>query len=174
MTDERPHDHPSPPLSDGTLSPYRRPCRLQRFQIYREEDKHECNLMAIRVNALLTSQSFFLVASAILYSNAIFGKKPVLISIAALGFLTCALCFQAIRIGCRVLGRWHALGNRLIHEDKTGTSEDPGGQLVDCHLGREQPDADHEWSVDKFGLGLAGLLCVFWAAAIIWLAVATI
>lgn len=144
--------------------------RLERFQLYRDEDKHECNLISLRVSALLTSQSLFLTASAILYSNAIFGKKTVLISIAILALSTSALALNEIWIGCRVLSKWHELGRRLIAEDRQSHSD---AELEGCYIERDRHDLSFK-SVDRFSIGLAGFFCLFWIATIGWLAVAAI
>ena len=144
--------------------------RFQKFQVYRDEDKHECNLNAVRVNALLSSQSLLLVSSAILYSSqTALQKKPVLLTIAVLGLAVSILAYNAIRIGCRVLHKWHDLGMKLIQEDNDAG---PGNEeLKGCYLDRNQPDKDHIWSVDRFSKGMAVLFCAFWISAFVWLAV---
>ncbi len=144
--------------------------RLDKFRLYREEDKHECNLISLRVGALLTSQSLFLTASAILYSNPVWGKKAVLIAIAILALLTSSLALNEIRIGCRVLSKWHELGRQLIAEDRQAH---PHSELEGCFIERTPDDLSFK-SVDRFGIGLAGLFCLFWAIAVAWLSCAAI
>ncbi|MBC7815923.1 MAG: hypothetical protein IAG10_03380 [Planctomycetaceae bacterium] len=84
---------------------------LEKFQFYRDEDKHECNLIAARINAFLTSQSLLLTAAAILFSGL---KNPpageqrlILLPIAGVAIVAAILAEIAIWIGCDVLRQWH-------------------------------------------------------------------
>jgi hypothetical protein len=144
---------------EGSMEP-----KLPQFQFYRDEDKHECNLIAIRVNALLTSQSLLLAAAAVLYATNGIEKKMPLIVIALLRFFTSALALIAIWIGCRVLSEWHRFGNTLIEADEQTaekviaryylTREIKDGAYSRI-VRRKQPDRRHFWSVTFFSIGMA-------------------
>jgi hypothetical protein len=133
---------------------------LEKFQIYREEDKHECNLLSTRINALLTSQSLFLAAAAVLYSmsQAREGEHRLLLALLAfIGLAATVLTGIAILIGCRVLRRWHEHGSKLLLNE--GYKNDIDG----CYLkDRKQPDLGHKVSIEIFGISLPLIFAVFW------------
>jgi hypothetical protein len=157
----------------------------QKIEMYRNEDKHECSLLIARINALLTSQSFFLIAGVILYTSLLNYYKPsegkpadallpsaakpisVLTSVIALvAFTTAILAGTAIVIGCRILRLWHSLGKELIQ----ALRNDSGWAGIDnWFLKRNQPDDSHTLSMDIFGIGLASVFVIFWAVVLCWL-----
>ena len=60
-----------------------------------------------------------------------------------------------------MIKKWHDYRKMLLKED-SNTKE-----LEGLHLGREMPDRDHLWSIDRFGKGLCWAFIGFW---ILWLA----
>lgn len=152
---------------------------LEKFQFYRDEDKHECNLIAARINAFLTSQSLLLTASAILFSglkNAPAGEQRlVLLPIAGVAIVAATLAEIAIWIGCDVLRQWHRHGTALIADQ---SNHAPNADNIDgCYLvsrnqpdlKQHQPDLRHRLSVDVFCIGLPVIFIVFWSLVIIGL-----
>lgn len=130
------------------------------FERYRDEDKHECNLLTGRVNALLVSQAFFAAAASAIYEsrrdNHFTAIHMIIVVAFAIVFVTsCAIC-----IGCQVLNQWHAHGMRLI-------ARDHGGALQGYYLSqrRNQPDLRHHISVDVFAIGISIALGVGWLCA---------
>jgi hypothetical protein len=164
--------------------------RLEKFEIYRGEDRHECNLLSMRVNALLTSQSFFLIAWVILYTNVLNLKNSdaqkvhlddagnLLRAIALVAILTALLIGAAIVIGCCVIRKWHDHGRALALETHSGGDDDIDG----CYLktrGLHQPDEtrwyrrmlfrdwQHALSIDLLGLVLPLSFVIFWGV-VLW------
>ena len=86
---------------------------LDQFRFYRDEDKHECNLLLNRINALLTTQTLFVAAGSFLYSSLQgdrLQQKVLVTAVSMIAVLTALLMFVAIFLGCRVLTRWHRSG----------------------------------------------------------------
>jgi hypothetical protein len=143
------------------------PSPLEQFRHYRDEDKHECNLLLSRINALLTSQSLFVAAGSFLYSN--LQNRPdqqqtLVTAVGAIAVYSALHALIAIYLGCQVLRRWHRHGEKIIDRDAHK------GDLTGLYLlpRRHQPDLTHFISVDLFGYLLAFVFIVFWVLAIVW------
>jgi hypothetical protein len=131
---------------------------VDEYKVYRAEDKHECDLLSARVNALLTSQSLLVTASAILYAN---GKVVPGRVVAIFGMFFCFVVCLAICMSCAVLRRWHEHGKQLV--------QDNGTALKNYHYGRKQPDIGHFLSIEFFGIGLSLGFLVLWIVALVLL-----
>jgi len=130
----------------------------RRFQAYRDEDKHECNLLSNRVNALVTSQSLFAAGAAALYIGGNHKVEILFVAIAAL--VMNMIASFGIVIGCRVLTEWHRHGQALIARDE-------GGLLLGYRLARRvQPDWQHIVSMNLFSIGLPAVFGVVWLVVI--------
>jgi hypothetical protein len=131
----------------------------------------------MRVSALLTSQSFFLIAWAILYGDLLKGnstklsdmsEEPIwfLIGIAVLALFTAYLAGVAIWVGCFVIGEWHSYAKTLVNDPR---NRDPYRNSIDgCFLPERnlfklgRRDWHHMLSIDMFGCGLASAFLLFW------------
>lgn len=129
---------------------------LTQFQMYREEDRHECNLIASRFNVLLYSESVLAAVGGFLYEKDHYGA---LLVTAALAFLLSGMTCIAIFIGCRVLAAWHQHGTMLI--DAVGKEDGP----LDRYFlaGRNKmPDIQHKVSIDYFSCSVPIVFGVAW------------
>jgi hypothetical protein len=144
----------------------------------------------MRINALLTSQSFFMIAGAILYTNLLStltdlpqdanGKRlasPALpelppdavnlvSAIAFVALLTASFAGIAIAIGCQVISQWHSLGATLKSKRSVATLDEA---IDGCYLPRNLPDWQHILSIDLFGVTLPLIFMAFWAIVLWWL-----
>lgn len=136
---------------------------MEKWQAYREEDKHECDLLSTRINALLTSQTFMLATAAVVYSVKLEGRKALLMLLAFAGFLTVVLTGVAICQGCRVVRAWHKFSEDLLRDPELKSKVE--GCYLHCR--RPMPDGVHIWSIEVFGAGLSILFGVLWLVLIV-------
>lgn len=131
----------------------RRELRLKQFEMYRNEDKHECTLTAQRLMALLASQALLAAAAAaavksgLEHPDAGLGEhaKAIVLGIGILAMVLAMSATIAISIGCCVLRLWHDHGRELLAVDKKSENF-----LRGFHLNRVQPDLGHLVSIDFF------------------------
>ena len=140
---------------------------VDEFLRYREEDRHESELLASRTNTLLTSQSFFAVAAAALYgaSPTDIGQVRIpLVTIGVAASMSAHLGGRAIRRGFLVLRAWHEHGGELIAKYKDRVPN----PIAHCYLEQEyRPDSRLRFrSVDYFGSFLAYLFSLLWLGLI--------
>ena len=136
---------------------------FQQFQLFRDEDKHECNLISARINALLTSQSLLLAGALVLYSEfKTLGKEQIfiVIVIAVLGLITSLLSGIAIFGGCKVLRAWHKYSKKIQGLE----------QLEDSVVRtRNMPDVWHIVGMEVFSIGMPIVFVVFWITVLIFI-----
>ena len=143
---------------------------VKEFLRYRDEDKHECDLLATRTNTLLTSQSFFALAAAALYSGSPtdLGRVQIpLFMIAIVASISAFLGGRAISRGFHVLRGWHEHGEDLIRK-----SEDTNPNPIENYYLklRYRPDTKAKFSsIDYFGPGLAYAFGLLWSALSTWI-----
>ena len=81
---------------------------------YREEDRHECNLINHRMVWLVTCQSFFITSYAIAFNNSNLPYRLVFTSA-----LVVVGCFTAVKLGDavvqaeRIIKKWHTKEGKL-------------------------------------------------------------
>jgi hypothetical protein len=121
------------------------------------------------VNALLTSQSVFAAAAAIVYQTDVYQtgiafRKDLgfynLLFVAAVAFAVNAFASVGISVGCVVLREWHKQGMDLV---KLGALD---GFFLRDRI--NQPDMRHLWSVDVFSVAIPGLFGIAWLV-VIWI-----
>jgi hypothetical protein len=154
-----------PALPHATEHFTSRDCRIKQFETYRSEDKHECNLLSVRVESLLTSQSFLVAAVAIFYRADPSHSQRWEIGIAVVALIVAVNASFAICIGCRMLHMWHRLGNALVQTDNGnwGQQPDPDNYLLGMYLPRHQVDWKHRISMDVFNLAMPIVFGAAWA-----------
>jgi hypothetical protein len=98
------------------------PVNLERLRFYREEIKHEFNLLSNRVSSYVTSQSFLVTAFALSMgnSNPRWGSLfrlifPLVLSL--LGIVVSIQAWPGIKGACDIISLWHEKQNRLFAED---------------------------------------------------------
>jgi hypothetical protein len=141
-----------PRLTDNELR------RLKQFDVYREEDRHESNLISGRLSSLLLSQTLLATVAAVVSSlppdrQTLIPRIETLIAV--LGFAMACIASIGICIGCRILHAWHEHGRALREDDKDEL-------LKALFLDREMPDLRHKFSVELLNLGIPVLLGTGW------------
>jgi hypothetical protein len=141
---------------------------LEKLRFYRDEVKHEFNLLAMRSTVLVTCQSFLVVPFGILAAAGNF--RSVIIPtylIAVLGIFVAFVLKEPINAAHRTIGKWLLKQRTLLK-----TSE----ELKDLALDRDmipdvetdvRRDKDHEKSL-AFSKLAPWAFCLFWFAAIAW------
>lgn len=80
--------------------------KLELLRFYREEVKHEFNLLAMRTNILVTCQSFLIVPFAILNTTTFEKVLIPVFAVAGLGIFTSAIIIQPIEIAHEIINEW--------------------------------------------------------------------
>jgi hypothetical protein len=151
-------------MTPDELLKLRRETRVKQFLQYREEDRHECNLMVIRVTAAVISQTFLATAVGWFYKNSARSDDTTyLYVLVVIGILLAIISSFAIVIGGGVLRAWHKHGMALIAEDngdaewwdpertkKNSPNPNPDNFLRGFYLNRPQSDWRHKWTMDRF------------------------
>ena len=141
---------------------------LDKLKFYRDEVKHEFNLLTTRSTILVTCQSFLVVPFAILNTAASF--RTVLIPVyfvAVLGIFVALILLEPIRAAHRTIGKW-ILKQRALFK----TSQELRALAIDRDTipGVDEnikKDRDHEKSLAFSKLG-PWAFCIFWIACIAW------
>ncbi len=141
---------------------------LEKLRFYRDEVKHEFNLLAMRSTILVTCQSFLIVPYAIFNTVAKF--RAVLVPIylvAVLGVFVAFVLREPINAAHRTISKW-VLKQRSLLKTSEGLKDFtidrdmiPG---VEMDLNR---DKDHIKSL-AFTRYAPWVFCLFWYAAIAW------
>jgi hypothetical protein len=145
-----------------------KPSDLDKLTYYRDEVKHEFNLLAMRSNILVTCQSFLVVPWGILNTAANF--MTVLVPsymIAALGIFVALVLLEPINAAHRTIGKWLVKQRALFRESRVigdvGIDRDfiPGADTD------ADKDRDHVKSL-AFTRYSPWVFILFWAAAAVW------
>jgi hypothetical protein len=145
-----------------------KPSDLEKLMYYRDEVKHEFNLLAMRSNILVTCQSFLVVPWGILNTAA--GFRTVLVPcymIAALGIFVALILLEPINAAHRTIGKW-LVKQRALFRDS--------GAIGDLVIDRDRiPGADKDADMDRdhvkslaFTRYSPWAFILFWAAASVW------
>lgn len=141
---------------------------LDKLRFYRDEVKHEFNLLAIRSTILVTCQSFLIVPFAIL--NTVTNFRIVLVPvflIAALGVFVASILLEPIKAAHRTIQKWLLKQRSLIKMSP---------ELRDFAIDRDMiPDVDTDLNRDKdhtrslaFSKYSPWAFTLFWCAAVVW------
>jgi hypothetical protein len=150
------------------------PSDLDKLKYYRDEVKHEFNLLAMRSNMLVTCQSFLVVPWGILNNAADFRTVLVPCSmIAVLGIFVALVLLEPINAAHRTIGKWLVKQRALFRDTRT---------IGDMAIDRDTiPGADVDADRDRdhvkslaFTRHSPMAFVVFWAAAIVWSAIRTV
>ena len=141
---------------------------LEKLRFYRDEVKHEFNLLAMRSTILVTCQSFLVVPFAILSTASNFrGVLAVVWLVAALGVFVAFVLFGPINAAHRTIDKW-LLKQRVLFKSNES--------LKDLAIDRDtvsgadveiQLDRDHIKSVSFTRYGPWAFI-FFWCGAVIW------
>jgi hypothetical protein len=139
---------------------------IDKLRFFRDEVKHEFNLLSMRSNILVTCQSFLVVPFAILNTAADF--RAVILSVylvAALGIFVALILVAPIQTGHCTINKW-LLRQRQLLKTVEGLSElaidRDTIEGVDVDPGK---DIDHIKSL-RFSTFAPWIFMVFWIAAI--------
>ncbi|HEB30699.1 MAG TPA: hypothetical protein ENI15_07460 [Spirochaetes bacterium] len=141
---------------------------LEKLRFYRDEVKHEFNLLAMRSTILVTCQSFLVVPFAILQTVAGFRAVLVIVFlIAILGVFVALVLREPINAAHRTINKWLIKQRGLMQVSE---------ELADLAIDRDMiPGADAEIDKDKdhirslaFSRLSPWAFCIFWIAAVVW------
>lgn len=141
---------------------------LEKLRFYRDEVKHEFNLLAMRSTILITCQSFLVVPFAILQTVANFRAVLFYVYlIAALGIFVALVLREPINAAHRTIHKWLLKQRSLMK-----TSEELRDLAIDRDMipGVEtdlDKDKDHVRSL-AFSSYSPWAFCMFWFASIVW------
>ncbi|MGQ9614986.1 MAG: hypothetical protein ACUVWJ_01130 [Spirochaetota bacterium] len=141
---------------------------LDKLRFYREEVKHEFNLLAMRSNILVTCQSFLIVPYAIF--NTVSNFRSVLVPVyllSALGVFVVFILREPINAAHRTISKWLLKQRSLLK-----TSEELRDFTIDRDMLPEveidsSKDSDHVKSLAFTRYG-PWAFSFFWYASIIW------
>lgn len=144
------------------------PPYLDRLRFYRDEVKHEFNLLAMRSNILITCQSFLVVPFAILNGTTNFRAVAVPAALVAiLGMYTAWVIQEPILVAHRLIEAWLMKQRKLLKsvesDDYTTARDKVEGAPVDA-----LNDEGHERSM-AFSKQAPIAFLAFWGAAFIWI-----
>ncbi len=126
------------PLPDVTNPTFQ--SELELLKYYREEIRHEFNLLGSRVSSYLTSQSFLVVSYVTAMVNtATWGRNYAIIFALLLCGLGGALSWRAtngIDGACEIIKKWLAQQNLLFHDSPVNSPEVTHPNLVAFHINR--------------------------------------
>jgi hypothetical protein len=141
---------------------------LEKLKFYRDEVKHEFNLLAMRSTILVTCQSFLVVPLAILQTVVNFRTALVIIFfVAALGIFVAIVLRGPINAAQRTIDKWLLKQRGLMQA---------AVELRDLAIDRDMiPGADVDIEKDKdhtrsFAFSRIGpwAFCIFWIVAVVW------
>jgi hypothetical protein len=141
---------------------------FDKIRFFREEVKHEFNLLATRSTILITCQSFLILPFAILNTAGNFRSVLVPIYIVAvLGIFIALILMEPIKAAHRTIEKW-VLKQRGLLKVSEGLRE----LMIDRDMipGVEKElerDRDHVRSL-AFSKYSPWTFCLFWFAAIAW------
>ena len=145
-----------------------KPSDLDKLIYYRDEVKHEFNLLAMRSNILVTCQSFLVVPWGIINTTANFRRVLVpSYMIAALGIFVALVLLEPINAAHRTIGKWLVKQRALFRDSRA---------IVDLGIDRDTiPGADEDAAKDRdhvkslaFTRYSPWAFFLFWAAASVW------
>jgi len=141
---------------------------IDKLRFYRDEVKHEFNLLAMRSTILVTCQSFLVVPLAILNTVASFRSVLVLVYlIAVLGIFVALILLEPINAAHRTIEKWLLKQRSLLKR-----SEDLKDLVIDRDMIPDvetdlEKDRDHERSL-AFSKAGPWAFSIFWILSIVW------
>jgi hypothetical protein len=141
---------------------------MEKLRFYREEVKHEFNLLAMRSTILVTCQSFLVVPFAILNTMADYrdAVEPIVL-IAMLGLFVALVMLQPLRAGHRALDKWLVKQRDLLQSNPALRPVALDRDLQPGVRADARRDRDHVRSL-MFTRTSPWAFVLFWIAAIAW------
>ena len=144
--------------------------QFRLLSYYRDEVKHEYNLLAMRSTILVTCQSFLVVAFAILNTASNFPRAAILAAaIALLGAYTAWTIREPILAAHRSIGNWLQKQRQLLGTIEFGDYKSDRDRIPGVEADATK-DSDYEKSV-AFSKHAPIAFLLFWAVGIGWIAV---
>ena len=146
------------------------PDEREQLRFYRDEVKHEFNLLAMRTTTLVACQSFLIVPFAIFNTAPSFRAVAIPAGmVALLGVYTAWLSRAPIHAAHRILGEWLVKQRQLLDAQasddyKSARDKIPGAAADSIH------DSDHEGSL-AFSKYAPLAFITFWIVAGFWIAI---
>jgi len=141
---------------------------LDKLRFYRDEVKHEFNLLAIRATILVTCQSFLVIPFAILNTAQNFRimLTPVYV-IAALGMFIALVLRGPIKAAHRTIDKWLLKQRSLFREAESLSDFAIDRDMIRGADSDVAKDRDHMKSL-AFSRYSPWAFTLFWCAAIAW------
>jgi hypothetical protein len=132
------------------------PVKLEKLKYYREEDKHEWNLLSNRISSYITSQSFLVTAYAVSMGNQNprWGSWFTLFFPLILSFIGIATSYRAlpgITGAVRVIELWHKKRDKLFFQNPEKDRQEKDTRMDDFRDDRPMKNANYqgEKSIDE-------------------------
>jgi hypothetical protein len=141
---------------------------LDKLKFYRDEIKHEFNLLAMRSTMLVTCQSFLVVPYAIL--NTVASFRAVMVPtyiVAVLGIFAALILLEPINAAHRTIGKWLVKQRALLKGSKGLSDLAIDRDMIPGTETDSHKDKDHERSLLFSKIGPWAFI-VFWIACIGW------
>lgn len=150
----------------------RGPTAFEKLKFYREEIKHEFNLLAMRTTVLVTCQSFLVVPFAVLHNSDAFKDefaiRLITYAIAVLGLLTSSIIIIPIRGAYQTIEDWLIKQRDLLDHEKSlepfALERDKKEKKIDTKQ-QVKNDKVHQRSL-QFSRFAPFLFIVFWVLGI--------
>jgi hypothetical protein len=132
------------------------PIKLEKLKYYREEDKHEWNLLSNRISSYITSQSFLVTAYAVSMGNQHpkWGSWFTLIFPLILSFIGISTSYRAlpgITGAVKVIELWHKKRDRLFLQNPEKDHPEKDARMEDFRDDRKMKNSSYqgEKSIDE-------------------------
>lgn len=138
---------------------------LEPYLSYRQEIGREHTLLSGRISSLLTSQSLFLGAWALLFNSQ---AKPyvALVVVAVAAFLISAIGLLAAHLNCRLIYQWMKFArDRMIEPDKKKAEP----ELTLYNLGRPLNNWTSHITVGVLPRAFPAIFCLLWAGLLLYM-----
>jgi len=144
------------------------PGDLDTLRFYRDEVRHEFNLLAARSTMLITCQSFLIVPFAILNTASRFASVVVpLLMVAAMGLFVAIVLRAPMRAAERTIDKWLVKQRALLKASPALQGLALDRDRLEGVEADSSRDADHRHSL-AFSRFAPGAFIAFWTVAIAW------
>lgn len=144
---------------------------IDKLRFYRDEVRHEFNLLAMRSTMLITCQSFLIVPFSILHTADHFLRVVVpLLMVASLGLFVALVLRRPMHAAERTIDKWLQKQRHLLQTQPALRDLALDRDLVKGVEDDSALDADHRLSL-AFSRWAPTAFTAFWTTAIVWIVI---
>ncbi|MFN6399000.1 MAG: hypothetical protein ACK449_03810 [Planctomycetota bacterium] len=144
---------------------------LSRLKHYREEDRHECNLINARMSWLINGQSFLIGAYVIAANNSdIWFRVGITVCLLVIAEYFARKLSKAISQADSVIDEWHVKEARLQEEVKSVQDIELRKEMESYFVGRQWQKALGEKEDERHRESFAFQRNIYWIFLFIWIA----